>query len=167
MPSRLRRRVIWPCSMPRKQPGATIFRQPSTTCVTKPSTPRRQRSGGSLPTTTPRGYMRNGPKGAEALKNCNGYRPTLLPCLHITWPRFLHGRLTHGAPINAHVAKHRPAINRDLTTLKSVLSKALTWGVIDAHPLTSLKPLKVDKHARIRYLTDEEEHRVETSSMLS
>lgn len=55
------------------------------------------------------------------------------------------------------------AINRDLTILKSVLSKAVTWGVLDAHPLAPLKPLQVDPHPRVRYLSAEEEHRLRTA----
>jgi integrase len=52
------------------------------------------------------------------------------------------------------------AINRDVTTLRSVLSKAVTWHVIDQHPLGDLKPLKVDQHGTIRYLSDDEERRL-------
>lgn len=49
------------------------------------------------------------------------------------------------------------AINRDLTTLRSVLSKAVVWHVIDQHPLQDLRPLKVDNHGSIRYLSEDEE----------
>ena len=51
-------------------------------------------------------------------------------------------------------------VNRQLMTLKAVLSKALEWGVIEKHPLTNVKPLKVDSKGKIRYLTDEEEKRL-------
>ena len=55
------------------------------------------------------------------------------------------------------------AINRDLTTLRSVLSKAVTWGFLDEHPLAPLSPLKVDPHPRVRYLSTEEEQRLRTA----
>lgn len=51
-------------------------------------------------------------------------------------------------------------INRDIAALKSVLSKALDWGVIDAHPLGKLRPLKTDPVGRVRFLTNEEESRL-------
>jgi len=38
-----------------------------------------------------------------------------------------------------------------------VLSRATDWGVLDSHPLQGLKPLKVDKAGRVRFLTSEEE----------
>ena len=53
-------------------------------------------------------------------------------------------RTSEPAPLANTSGKTPAAINRDLTTLKSMLSKAVTWGVIYAHPLTSLKPLKVE-----------------------
>ena len=55
----------------------------------------------------------------------------------------------------------RPAtINRDLVALKAVLSKAVDWNVIDAHPLAKLKPLKVDNKGKVRYLLPDEEKRL-------
>jgi integrase len=56
--------------------------------------------------------------------------------------------------------KAQSTINRDLTVLRTVLSKAVLWKVITTHPLESLKPLKVDTAAVIRYLTPEEEARL-------
>jgi len=50
-------------------------------------------------------------------------------------------------------------INRDLAALKSALSKAVEWNVIDEHPLAKLKPLKVDTKVNIRYLSEDEEIR--------
>jgi integrase len=55
----------------------------------------------------------------------------------------------------------KPAtINRDITTLKSLLSKALKWELIKVHPLVNLKPVKVDSLSKIRYLSKEEESRL-------
>jgi len=55
----------------------------------------------------------------------------------------------------------KPAtVNRQLMTLKAVLSKAVEWGVINKHPLTNVKPLKIDSKGKIRFLTDDEELRL-------
>lgn len=51
-------------------------------------------------------------------------------------------------------------LNRQLTVLKSLLSKAVLWEVISTHPLAKVKPLKIDRQAKVRYLTDEEEGRL-------
>lgn len=51
-------------------------------------------------------------------------------------------------------------VNRRVTALKAVLSKAVEWQVIQHHPLSNVKPLKVDKLGKVRYLTDEEEKRL-------
>jgi len=47
-------------------------------------------------------------------------------------------------------------INRDMNIFKAALSKAVEWEIIDTNPLQSLKPLKTDNQAKIRYLTPEE-----------
>jgi integrase len=49
------------------------------------------------------------------------------------------------------------SINRDIQRLQSVLSRAVAWGVLDAHPFKGLKPLKTDKHGRVRFLDADEE----------
>ena len=51
-------------------------------------------------------------------------------------------------------------INRRVATLKSVLSKAVLWNVIDYSPLKGMKQLKTDKNAKVRYLTESEETRL-------
>jgi len=48
-------------------------------------------------------------------------------------------------------------INRDVTALKAMLAKAVEWGILEVHPLTKVKPLKVDKHAVTRSLKSAEE----------
>ena len=48
-------------------------------------------------------------------------------------------------------------VNRRVTTLKAVLNKAVEWDVIPANPLSKIKPLKIDKKARVRFLSKEEE----------
>jgi hypothetical protein len=51
-------------------------------------------------------------------------------------------------------------INRNITGLKSALSKAVLWEFIDKHPLQKLKQLKSDHSAEVRYLTADEEKRL-------
>ena len=47
--------------------------------------------------------------------------------------------------------------NRNMTRLRSVLTRAVEWGVLDVHPLITVKRLKVDRRGRVRYLTTVEE----------
>lgn len=51
-------------------------------------------------------------------------------------------------------------INRDIAALKSVLNRAVEWGVIDENPIAKLKRLKVDRQGVIRYLTESETERL-------
>ena len=44
--------------------------------------------------------------------------------------------------------------------LQGVLSKAVEWKVHERHPFAGLKPLKVDRTGRVRYLSEEEEARL-------
>lgn len=41
-------------------------------------------------------------------------------------------------------------VNRDLGDLKSSLAKAVQWGIIDTHPVASVKPSRVEASRRIR-----------------
>lgn len=51
----------------------------------------------------------------------------------------------------------KSTVNRRVTTLKAVLNKAVEWDVITANPLNKIKPLKIDKKSRVRYLSSDEE----------
>ena len=51
-------------------------------------------------------------------------------------------------------------VNRRVTVLKAVLSKAVEWGVIEESPLRGLKRQKVDPAKKVRYLSVQEEKRL-------
>lgn len=46
--------------------------------------------------------------------------------------------------------------NRDLVALKAAVAKAVTWGLLKVHPLTSVKPYRLDTRGVVRYLSPEE-----------
>ena len=50
-------------------------------------------------------------------------------------------------------------INRDLAALSSLFSRALEWGLVDAHPLGTVKQFQ-EPDGRVRWLSDEEEDRL-------
>jgi integrase len=55
----------------------------------------------------------------------------------------------------------KPAtVNRDLDDLRSALTKAVAWKLLDAHPLTEVKRSRVDDNAAVRFLDDNEEKRL-------
>lgn len=51
-------------------------------------------------------------------------------------------------------------VNRDLQRLRALVSKAVEWRLLDVHPFAGVKPLRVDKRGRVRYLTPTEEARL-------
>jgi integrase len=52
----------------------------------------------------------------------------------------------------------KPAtVNRDVSRIRAVLSKAVEWGHLEKHPLSSVKRAKGDDEGRVRYLTTAEE----------
>ncbi len=51
-------------------------------------------------------------------------------------------------------------VNRDIAALRSVLSKAVEWDVLNVHPLAKLKPSKVSNNPKVRYLSEDEETRL-------
>lgn len=55
----------------------------------------------------------------------------------------------------------KPAtVNRRISALKAILSKAVEWEVIPVNPLTSIKPLKLDDKGKVRYLSESEEKKL-------
>ncbi|MGD9152192.1 MAG: site-specific integrase [Gammaproteobacteria bacterium] len=51
-------------------------------------------------------------------------------------------------------------VNRDISALKVVFSKALEWGFIEHNPIVKLKTLRADDSGIVRYLEVEEEIRL-------
>ncbi|MGH8659340.1 MAG: phage integrase [Gammaproteobacteria bacterium] len=51
-------------------------------------------------------------------------------------------------------------INRDVAELRAALSHALAVKLLDRHPLDGLRPLRTDDNRIVRYLSEEEEHRL-------
>jgi integrase len=54
-------------------------------------------------------------------------------------------------------------IQRDIATLNSLLSKAVSWGHLDGHPLKSMQRIKRPDNTVIRYLDKGEEERLLTA----
>jgi site-specific recombinase XerD len=54
----------------------------------------------------------------------------------------------------------KSTVNRDISALKALMSKAVEWDVIDQHPLRDLKPVREDKTGTTRFLNQPEETRL-------
>lgn len=54
-------------------------------------------------------------------------------------------------------------LNRDLNALRACLSYAVRTRVLRSHPLADVRPLKVDARPTVRYLTDDEQQRLQTA----
>jgi integrase len=54
----------------------------------------------------------------------------------------------------------KATVNKNITELKSALSKAVEWELIAINPLAKVKPLKLDSIGKVRYLTKTEEKRL-------
>ncbi len=62
-------------------------------------------------------------------------------------------------------ARHQAGVratttNRELDLLRSVLSRAREWGLLDDHPMTTVKRATVDTIGRLRFLSPDEEKRL-------
>lgn len=57
----------------------------------------------------------------------------------------------------------RSTVNRDLDRIRAVLSRAVEWGKLDAHPLRTVKRLKGADENRVRFLDADEERRLRTA----
>ncbi|VUX55303.1 Integrase family protein [uncultured Woeseiaceae bacterium] len=58
------------------------------------------------------------------------------------------------------LGKAKSTLNRDVAALRACLAQAVDWQLLDRHPLKGLKPLKIDKLARVRFLSPDEETRL-------
>ena len=48
-------------------------------------------------------------------------------------------------------------VNRNVTMLKAILQKAVTWEKLVTNPIHSIRPLKTDNQAKVRFLSHSEE----------
>ncbi len=99
-------------------------------------------------------YSAQYPKsGAQEIKNLKKNFPTLLPMqLKDITAAVVERRRTE----MMKVKRSNATINRRFTTLKSVMSRAVEWEVIEKHDLRKVKMLRED-NTHIRYLSFEEE----------
>jgi integrase len=56
--------------------------------------------------------------------------------------------------------KAASTVNRDLSTLRGALSRAVDWGLLKEHPLRRMKAMKTDTRGIVRYLSADEEARL-------
>ncbi len=101
--------------------------------------------------------LANQKSGQDSLNSLNSSFSEFmdLPLSDLTISRLEKWRITR---TNAGIKP--TTINRQVATLRGVLSRAMEWDVIDDHPLKKLKALKTDNSPKIRYLTPDEEKRL-------
>jgi integrase len=99
------------------------------------------------------------------LKSGQAIHDRLKRCFESFWKRKLNDATLHNA-IQHWRAKRlkdgvsRATVNRDLGALKAVFARALDRDLIKEHPLRKVKPLKLDKNGKVRYLSPDEEKRL-------
>lgn len=54
----------------------------------------------------------------------------------------------------------KATVNRDVGALKGALSRAVDWEVLSEHPLSRVKPSKLDSLGPVRFLSDDEDMRL-------
>jgi integrase len=85
--------------------------------------------------------------------------------LRVTFKPFLDTKLAEITPFaierwrTARAAEGvtRATINRDITCLRSALSKAVAWHQVKTHPMLGVRPFKADSRAVVRFLSAAEE----------
>lgn len=55
------------------------------------------------------------------------------------------------------------SINRELADLRSFLSRTVQWGLLETHPLSKVKPCKIDSNPKVRFLSLKEESQLRES----
>jgi integrase len=67
----------------------------------------------------------------------------------------------HGASVKRRSRElKRSTINRDIKALRAALNRATQWGVLSSMPLGKIKFKVEDENAVVRYLSNDEEHRI-------
>jgi integrase len=62
---------------------------------------------------------------------------------------------------SARMKKVKPiSVNHDLTALRAALNRAINWGLLEFHPMRSVKCSKVDSDSKVRYLTQDEDRQL-------
>lgn len=95
--------------------------------------------------------QKSGQATIDALKACFGdlYDRELRSLSAFDFERIKSARLK---------AKIKPAtVNRDLSRIRGALSRAVDWGMLDVHPMKTVKQAKGADDSRVRYLTADEE----------
>ena len=95
--------------------------------------------------------------GAQSIAMVTRSFPKLLD-LHVsevTVPKIERWRLER---LNA--GRKPTTVNRSVNALRSVLTKAVEWDILAAHPLAKLKALRIDTTPKVRYLSEVEEPRL-------
>jgi integrase len=68
--------------------------------------------------------------------------------------------MEHWRKARLDAGTQKSTVNRDITALRSVLSRALDWGFLESHPLARVKPCKIDQISKPRYLDPKELERL-------
>ena len=55
---------------------------------------------------------------------------------------------------------NKSTVNRDISAIKSLFSKAVEWEVLSSNPLEKIKPYKLDTNGVVRYLSKDENNRL-------
>ena len=95
--------------------------------------------------------------GADTLRRITASFPDLLkiPIGEITpW------QIDKWRSAKLKLGRKASSLNRDLVALKACLSKAVEWSIIEEHPLAKVKPQKVDRAGKVRFLSPDEEVRI-------
>ena len=127
-----------------------------------PDEAKRREKVGTIGALVEGEYLRN---VLEHRRSGMATRDRLQRCFGFLWDRPLDDSTIPNAVRNWQTQRLKEGraastINRDVTTLHTVLSYAVERGYLSTHPLAKVKPLSEPKDNRIRYLAPEEEARL-------